>query len=213
MPDTRWTLDPKINSFLDTMELPPAPFWEELMAEREPLELAAPQEGDPAPDFSAERLSAEGRQSGKSISLSDFRGRKLALLFGSYTCPVYRGQIERFTDIYEELKDRMAFLLIYIIEAHPEDGWQLDINHSQDVVYDQPSQSTSRAAIAADCMLRHQIKMPVALDSMDNAISDLYAASPERLYLIDSNGIVRHRSVMGPFKMKAINAWHEALRG
>ena len=49
MPDTRWTLDPRINAFLETMELPPAPFWEQLMAERKPLELAAPQEGDPAP--------------------------------------------------------------------------------------------------------------------------------------------------------------------
>lgn len=211
MTDDRFTLDPIIDAFLETMEMPPKPFMEKLAAERAPLEAAAPTVGDAAPAFSAELLSADGRPSGESISLSDLTGRNVALMFGSYTCPVYRGQIERFNEIYAELHERMEFLLIYIREAHPEDGWQVGINDTQDIVYTQPTTTEARAAIAGTCVAQHNIRMPVALDDMRDSIKDSYAGSPERLYLIDGDGIVRHRSPPGPFRMATIEAWYAAL--
>ena len=213
MAESRWTLDPDIDAFLATMELPPAPFMEQLMAERMPLEQAAPQVGSQAPLFQAERLGATGALTGKFISLADFKGRNLALLFGSCTCPVYRGQTDRFNEIFSELGDELAFLLVYISEAHPEDGWQVGINHTQGVVYDQPVFSSARAAIAADCMVSAEIRIPVAIDNMENSVSEAYSASPERLYLIDGDGVVRHRSDMGPFRMETVEAWYSALLG
>jgi hypothetical protein len=213
MSESRWTVDPDIDAFLETMELPPAPFMEHLRAERMPLEKAAPTVGSPAPAFSAESLAANGAQTGEFVSLADFAGRPLALIFGSYTCPVYRGQIKRFNEIYAQLNKRLAFLLIYISEAHPEDGWQVGINHMQGVIYDQPLDSVTRAAIAADCITETKIRIPVAIDNMENTISCAYSASPERLYLIDGDGIVRYRSAMGPFRMDAIEAWCNALQG
>ena len=211
MANSRWTLDPDIDAFLATMELPPAPFMQQLMAERMPLEQAAPQVGSRAPSFRAARLSDTGALTGEFVSLADFKGRNLALLFGSYTCPVYRGQLERFNEIYSELGASLAFLLIYISEAHPEDGWQVGINHTQGVVYDQPVISPARAAIAADCIADAKIRIPVALDNMENSIGEVYSASPERLYLIDGDGVVKHRSDMGPFRMNTVEAWYEAL--
>jgi hypothetical protein len=38
-----------------------------------------------APDFELEQLSPEGDRTGESIRLSSFRGRPVALAFGSYT--------------------------------------------------------------------------------------------------------------------------------
>ena len=213
MSESRWTVDPDIDAFLETMELPPAPFMEHLRAERMPLEKAAPTVGSPAPAFSAECLAANGAQTGEFVSLADFAGRPLALIFGSYTCPVYRGQIKRFKEIYAQLNKRLAFLLIYISEAHPEDGWQVGINHMQGVIYDQPLDSVTRAAIAADCMTDTKMRIPVAIDNMENTISCAYSASPERLYLIDGDGIVRHRSAVGPFRMDAVEAWCNVLQG
>lgn len=99
-----------------------------------------------------------------------------------------------------------------VSEAHPEDGWQLEINHTQNCVYDQPKQFEERVAIARDCVQRHGIKMPVAVDDMANTASHLYSGSSERLYLIDEAGIVRHRSVAGPFRMDAIDAWYSDLK-
>lgn len=212
MTENRWTLDPAIEDFMATIELPPASFMEKLAAERAPFEAAAPKVGETAPEFTAELLSSQGGPSGEPVSLSDYRGRNLALMFGSYTCPIYRGQIDRFNEIYAELDEQLEFLLIYTHEAHPEDGWQVDINHTQDCVFDQPTTIDGRAAIASTCIERHNIRMPVALDDINDSIEKSYAGSPERLYLIDGNGVVRHRSVPGPFQMDTIEDWYSALR-
>ena len=212
MTDKRWTLDPEIDAYLATMELPPAPFMQKLGAARAPIEAGAPKVGDPAPGFTAACLSAGDTEAGDSIGLADFRGRDLALLFGNVTCPVYRGQIPRFNEIYNELKERVAFLLIYIREAHPEDGWQVGINYTQNVVYDQPVSAAERAAIAKNCVHGYAIRMPVAVDDMGDTINNLYSGSPERLYLIDADGVVRHRSEPGPFQLDTIEAWYSALK-
>ena len=211
MADNRWTLDPAVDEFLAGMTMPKE-LIEKLKAEFEPIEAAAPQPGDAAPDFSAEGLSGSGQRSRQQLKLSELRGRPVALQFGSYTCPVWRAQIDRFNEIYEELHDQFEFLTVYTREAHPEDGWQVGINNDQDVVYDQPTTLDERAHIAGTCLARHGIQMPLLLDDMNDSITRAYAGSPERLYLIDETGIVRHRSINGPFQMKAIEAWYAALK-
>jgi len=211
MPDTRWTLEPEIDAYLEVIELPPDEFMQQLAAERAPIEAAAPKPGESAPEFTAQRFSVEAGLTEPLVSLADYKGRPLALLFGSYTCPIYRGQTERFNAIYAELCERLDFLLVYISEAHPEDGWQVKINHAQNVVYDQPTGMDARAAIAADCIRSRSTTMPVVIDDMENTVNKLYSGSPERLYLIDAGGIVRHRSASGPFKMHVIEAWYDAL--
>jgi hypothetical protein len=45
----------------------------------------APRLGDPAPDFTLERLSADGSRTGGTFSLSSVKGRPVGLIFGSYT--------------------------------------------------------------------------------------------------------------------------------
>jgi len=211
MTDSNWTLDPDIDAYLEAMPPPPAAVMEAFMAERMRQEAAAPKVGDVAPEFRL-NLLGNGCPSSDYVSVADFRGRHLALLFGSYTCPVYRGQIERLNEIHAELSATMAFLFIYISEAHPEDGWQLDINHTQKVVYRQPDRTDARAAIAMDCVRRHTMQMQVALDDMNNSTSLRYSASPERLYLVDPEGGVQYRSAMGPFKMTEVERWAVALR-
>jgi len=78
MTDNRWTLDPSIDAYLSTMQLPAEEFMQQLAAERAVHEAAAPCVDDPAPEFRAERLSEDGSRSGEYISLSDFNGSKLA---------------------------------------------------------------------------------------------------------------------------------------
>jgi hypothetical protein len=220
MTDTRWTLEPAIDAYLEVFELPPEEFMQQLAAERAPIEAAAPKEGERAPDFTAQRFSAEAGLADEYFGLAEYlankkahnEGRSLALLFGNYTCPIYRGQTERFNQIYAELHDRLDFLLVYTSEAHPEDGWQVKINHTQNIVYDQPTGIEDRAAIAVDCIRSRGISMPVVVDDMDNTVNKLYSGSPERLYLINADGIVQHRSPPGPFKLNVIEAWYEALR-
>ena len=212
MADRHWTLDPEIDEYLDNMQPPPKEMMERLVREREPIEQAAPEPGDQAPDFEAEWLSQAGERTGKTVRLADLKGQPVALLFGNFTCPVYRGQIARFNKIYEELSDKFQFLNVYTRESHPVDGWRLEINDRQGVEYDQPKTADQRANIVMACQSRNRIELPLALDSMGDEVEKLYSGVPERLYIIDDQGIVTHRSVRGPFDMATIDSWHAALK-
>jgi alkyl hydroperoxide reductase subunit AhpC len=212
MADDRWTTNPDIDVFLETLEIPSEEMKQQYLAARMPLEEAAPKVGDKAPDFSVELLGSDGQLANEHLTLKDYAGRNLVLQFGSYTCPVYRGQIGRFNEIYAELGCRMEFLLIYISEEHPVDGWELDINRNQNIAYKQPAVLTERAAIAAEFVHRHNMKFPVALDDMGNTAGSRYSAAPERLYIIDGDGVIRYRSAMGPFKLAEVEAWYTALK-
>ena len=59
--------------------------WVKYLQGRIRQDLDAPKEGDIAPDFSVEKLAADGKRMGEGINLSSFFGRPIALLFGSYT--------------------------------------------------------------------------------------------------------------------------------
>jgi len=211
VPDHRWTTDPEIDTFLSTMTLPSEEVLASVESGRTEHERTAPKMGDEAPDFVAEPLSPS-KDLAHVVRLSDFRGQYLALLFGSYTCPIFRGQIKRYQEIYDELKDRCAFLLIYIREAHPEDGWQVGINLTQGTVFHQPRSMNARRNIAEICREKMALTIPMALDAIENPLDALYSASPERLYLLDSDGIVKHRSSPGPFAMNEIEDWYRAIK-
>jgi hypothetical protein len=53
--------------------------------ERARRDRKAPRVGDPAPDFTVERLTPDGTRSVEMFSLSSTRGAPVGLVFGSYT--------------------------------------------------------------------------------------------------------------------------------
>ena len=48
-------------------------------------ERKAPRVGQRAPDFTLERLAADGSRTGETFTLSSLKGRPVGLIFGSYT--------------------------------------------------------------------------------------------------------------------------------
>ena len=59
--------------------------YEAEVRERARRDLAAPKAGEPAPDFSIERLTTAGQRTGEMFRLSSTRGSPVGLVFGSYT--------------------------------------------------------------------------------------------------------------------------------
>ena len=57
----------------------------EIRAMMDEREKRTPAVGSPAPEFELERLSLEGERTGETVRLADYRGRPVALVFGSYT--------------------------------------------------------------------------------------------------------------------------------
>jgi hypothetical protein len=68
----------------EQMGLTPEEFRENV-ARMEEREKTAPVVGDMAPEFEIKRLGKGGKPTGGRVRLSDFRGKPVALVFGSYT--------------------------------------------------------------------------------------------------------------------------------
>ena len=106
-------------------------------------------------------------------------------------------------ELYRRFKDRVAFFLVYIQEAHSSDAWQMAINEKENVVFRDPQQYDERTEVAGICSTNLGIEFPALVDTIDNATERAYTAWPDRLYVIDSDGRVALKSAPGPFGFNA----------
>ena len=96
----------------------------------------------------------------------------------------------------------IRFFVVYIREAHPQDGWQVDVNVRDGVVFDQPETFQEREHIAHACSLRLQLEIPTLIDDMNDSTDLAYAALPEHLYLIGQDGHIAYKGARGPMGFK-----------
>jgi hypothetical protein len=101
--------------------------------------------------------------------------------------------------MYQRYRERVEFFVVYIREAHPTDGWQVEPNEKDEVLYAQPTTLDERAAVAQACAVRLDLAIPTLIDDMDNSTDVKYYALPDRLYLIGRDGRVAYRGAPGPF--------------
>ena len=90
-------------------------------------------------------------------------------------------------------------MVVYIREAHPEDGWVVNANRDEDIRYLDPTTNDERQEVAAACALRLKIRMPVVVDDVDDNVASAYGALPDRLYLIGRGGKVAYQGDPGPW--------------
>ena len=109
------------------------------------------------------------------------------------------GELE---ELHERHGDDVAFFIVYIREAHPEDGWVLADNRHEEIALDDPTTLEERADAAAVCALRLRTSLPILLDDVDDAVASAYGGWPDRLYLIGRNGSVAFQGEVGPFGFK-----------
>ncbi len=115
-------------------------------------------------------------------------------------------------DLFQQYHERVQFLLIYIREAHPVDGWSfngglmgllLKIRGSRAAtdLYD-PKTIEERRAAAGQCESTLQYGIRTYVDEMDDAVNEAYAGRPTRLYLIGIDGRVAYAGGLGPWGFK-----------
>ncbi len=100
--------------------------------------------------------------------------------------------------MYEKHKDQAEFFLVYIREAHPDNGWQVRENERDDIRYLQPLELGQRAAIAQTCSAALNITYPVLVDDIDNTTAFNYSAWPDRLYIVTTDGTIGYKGELGP---------------
>ena len=105
------------------------------------------------------------------------------------------GELE---DLYERYGDRVEFLIVYIREAHPEDGWILEVNRDEGIALTDPATLDERAAAAEACAVQLQTRIPTLLDDVDDAVARAYGGWPDRLYLVGRDGRIAFQGGVGP---------------
>jgi hypothetical protein len=105
------------------------------------------------------------------------------------------GELEQ---LHERHGEAVAFFIVYIREAHPEDGWVLEDNREDGIALVDPVSLNERAEVADACALRLQTRIPILLDDIDDAVASAYGGWPDRLYLIGRDGKIAFQGGRGP---------------
>jgi predicted nucleic acid-binding protein len=100
--------------------------------------------------------------------------------------------------------------VVYIKEIHPTDGWQVQENEQDGVLFRQHQSMDERIEVGEACMIKMALEMPALVDEMDDAVAKAYAALPERLYLIGRDGTVAYKGGMGPMFFRPAE-WEQAI--
>ena len=93
-------------------------------ARRSARSSPGPRLDESAPDFTLKTNDGKAE-----ITLSKLVGPKpVVLIFGSFTCGPFRSQSGNIEKLYRRYKDRATFVMVYVREAHPTDGWRMESN-------------------------------------------------------------------------------------
>jgi len=105
-------------------------------------------------------------------------------------------------ELYARYRRDVAFLCIYVREAHPTDGWRIASNDKAGISIAQPKSAADRCAVADRCGATLSITMPLLVDDLKDTVGHLYSGMPDRMYVIDKGGKVTYRGARGPFGFK-----------
>lgn len=118
----------------------------------------------------------------------------------------------RLHDLFQQYHEQVAFISIYIREAHPVDGWWMGRRLTRKMVaryapkasmdlYD-PKTIEERREAAGQCEIALQYGIHTYVDEMDDRVNKAYAGWPTRLYLVGLDGRVVYAGGMGPYGFK-----------
>ena len=113
-------------------------------------------------------------------------------------------------EIYGHYKDWVQFYVVYIREAHPDDGWRVPENLRQNIRFREPRSDAKRTAVATVCQINLELQMPMLADTIDNSVEESYIALPMRLYLIGREGKIAYTGERGPSGFNP-DSWEAAI--
>lgn len=175
--------------------------------------LPGPNVGEIAMDFTLKTLD------GQAVTLSQRCSEKpVVLIFGNFTCGPFRAEAGNLERLYERYGEQFHFLVVYVREAHPSDGWAMRRNEAAEIVLPQPQKYEERSAVAKQCRSFMGDRIPLVVDEMDDPVGREYSGMPSRLYLLDGDRQVLFKSGRGPHyfrpsELEEALLWHLAAAG
>jgi Iodothyronine deiodinase len=96
--------------------------------------------------------------------------------------------------VARRFSQQAQFLLVYIREAHPTDGWTMPNSQLTD-----PRSQFERDLVAGQCCRALKFDFPALVDTMDDQTAVTWAAWPERIFVISPEGRVLYAGQQGPW--------------
>jgi hypothetical protein len=125
------------------------------------------------------------------------------LILGNYTCGPFRALHAQLEALKGKYGKEVEFLMVYVREAHPTDGWRMQTNDKAGVEVAQPRSDEERRGVARRCGRDLHSTMTLLVDGVDDKVGNAYSGMPGRLYVLDRRGKVAYKSGRGPFGFKA----------
>lgn len=158
-----------------------------------------PKLNERAPDFTLKTVDGK-----ETITLSTLIGhRPLVLVFGNFTCGPFRALYPEIETIAHRYQGEANFLMVYVREAHPSDGWHMESNARVGVKVSQPTSLGERVDVCKQFCQKLKPTLPVVVDEIHDPAGTAYSGMPGRLYVIDPKGKIAYKSGRGPFGFKA----------
>jgi hypothetical protein len=99
--------------------------------------------------------------------------------------------------MYEEYGELVEFRLVYINEAHAADG-QRPVPYAKQMGIKEHHSVEDRCSTAKMLLDSKELTIPTLTDEMDDAVNKAYAAFPDRIYLVRSDGRLAVAASRGP---------------
>jgi hypothetical protein len=174
------------------------------MGER--FEKDGPKPGQAAPDFELKTVD------GKTIRASElWKQKPTVIMTASFTCPVFRDKVPPLEKLTKEFGERVHFLLVYTLEAHPkgepspyfQEERVGNKNIKEGLVFPQPKSMEERVEQATKCQASIQLDARMVIDTMDNKTWKAYGSAPNAAYLVGIDGkIVEQQGWFDPSRMQ-----------
>jgi hypothetical protein len=173
----------------------------------EQFEQQGPKPGTPAPDFKLKTTD------GKEIQASAlWKQKPTVIMTASFTCPVFREQAPGFEKLTKEFGDKVNFLMVYTLEAHPKgepspyfgEERVTKKNQKEGLLFPQPKTMEERIGQAKTCQAHEKMSAPMVIDTMENSTWKAYGSAPNAAYLVGRDGkIVEQQGWFDPLTMRA----------
>ena len=118
---------------------------------------------------------------------ANYKGHVLVLEFGSMSCREFRDQVQAMESLRSAEGPRAFFLLVYTREAFPA-GRDVQRNTDENISVPQAASLEQRILQAQKTQQALHIGMTMAVDSMDDAVSNALGTFPNGVMVIGIDG-------------------------
>ena len=103
--------------------------------------------------------------------------------------------------MYQDYKDIAEFFIVYISEAHAEDG-RRPVPYAKELGIKEHKTYGERCSVANRLTKDKKLSIPCLIDDMDDTVDGMYHGHPDRIFLIRKDGKLGVAGKRGPFGFK-----------